>query len=29
MIVIDKTDYNCLATDFSDYIIFNKAYLII
>ena len=29
MIVIDKTDCNCLATDFSDYIIINKSYLII
>ena len=29
MIVIGKTDYDCLATDFSDYIIFNKSHLII
>ena len=29
MIVIGKTDCNCLVTDFSDYIIFNKVYLII
>ena len=29
MIVIGKTDCNCLATDFSDYIIFNKINLIV
>lgn len=29
MIVIDKTDYDCLATDFSDYIVFNKTHLIV
>ena len=29
MIVIGKTDYDCLATDFSDYMIFNKTYLIV
>ena len=29
MIVIGKTDYDCLAPDFSDYIIFNKARLIV
>lgn len=29
MIVIGKADYDCLAPDFSEYIIFNKVYLII
>lgn len=29
MIVIDKSDYDCLATDFSDYMILNKTHLIV
>lgn len=29
MIVIGKTNCGCLVTRFSDYIIFNKVYLII